>query len=96
MELAAVLERLRAIRPQLAERGVCRLLVFGSVARGESHAASDVDLAVDFDRPIGLFAFAGVKRLVEEALQTKVDLVMLAGLRPAMRDSVLKEAVLAA
>ena len=60
------------------------LAVFGSVARGEARPDSDVDLLVEFDRPIGLFHFAGVQRRLAQWLGVEeVDLVL--------RDSVIEE-----
>jgi predicted nucleotidyltransferase len=53
-----VLARLAAHWPELTERGVARLAVFGSVGRDEARADSDVDLLVEFDRPVGLFTFS--------------------------------------
>lgn len=96
MDLQAVLSRLHSLAPELKEAGVRSLFVFGSVARGESDAASDVDLAVEFSRPIGLFEFSGLKLRLEEVLGCKVDLVMPSGLRPEVRDSLMRDAVRAA
>jgi len=42
-----VLQTLRALEPELRAVGVCHVSVFGSVARGDDSASSDVDLAVD-------------------------------------------------
>lgn len=41
--------------------GVKSLMIFGSVARDEARTDSDVDLLVEFDRPVGLFTFVGLK-----------------------------------
>jgi uncharacterized protein len=46
----------------LQEFGVSSLMLFGSVARDEARPDSDVDLLVEFDRPVGLFAFVRLKR----------------------------------
>jgi predicted nucleotidyltransferase len=42
--------------------GVRSLDLFGSVARGDAGPGSDVDLLVEFDRPVGLFHFFRVQR----------------------------------
>jgi len=70
-----VIQRLGASRGELATLGVRSLDMFGSVARGEAGPDSDVDLLVDFDKPIGLFHFFRVQRRLEEVLGCPVDLV---------------------
>jgi predicted nucleotidyltransferase len=57
--------------------GVKSLAWFGSLARDEATAISDVDLLVEFDRPVGLFHFCTVQHHLEDLLKVdKVDLVM--------------------
>jgi predicted nucleotidyltransferase len=92
MNIADVSARLAPCREELARLGVARLMVFGSVARGEAGPDSDVDVLVDFDRPVGLFAFAGLKRRLEEIVGRRVDLVTRGGLRPELRSAILAEA----
>jgi len=73
------LTTLRGLKPYLHERwGVTRLAVFGSVARGEADLSSDVDLVVDFDRPIGL-RFMELCNYLEESLGRRVDVLTLTG-----------------
>jgi uncharacterized protein len=80
-------------RPELGAMGVRSLDLFGSVARGEASPDSDVDLLVEFDRPIGLFHFFRVQHRLEEILGTRVDLVMRDAVKPQLRDRILAEAV---
>jgi len=58
-----VLRTLRTHESQLRLLGVSHAAVFGSVARGESSADSDIDVLVelDQDRPMGIFAYARLK-----------------------------------
>lgn len=51
------------------------LAFFGSVARGEESLKSDVDILVDFDDKLGLFAFVDLKKYLEILLKRDVDLV---------------------
>lgn len=69
---------------------VLRAWLFGSYARGEQTADSDVDLLVEFDHstPIGLFAYARMWRELQERLGLDVDLVEEGTLRPFAVDSV--------
>lgn len=88
-----VQRRLGGAQAELASLGVRTLDLFGSVARGEARSASDVDLLVDFDRPIGLFHFFRVQRRLEEILGCQVDLVMREAVKPQLRDRIFSEAV---
>ena len=80
-------------RDELAELGIRRLEIFGSVARGEASPTSDVDLLVEFDRAIGLFHFFRVQRRLEQILGCSVDLVMRDAVKPHLRDRIFREAV---
>ena len=73
--------------------GVKSMALFGSVARDEARPDSDVDLLVEFDRPVGLFAFIGLQQFLENLLGSKVDLGTLRSLKPRLKDSVLQEAI---
>jgi predicted nucleotidyltransferase len=88
-----VLQRLAETRAELANLGVRSLDLFGSVARGEAGADSDVDLLVEFDQPIGLFHFFRVQRRLEEILGCRVDLVMRDAVKRQLRDRIFSEAV---
>lgn len=87
------IRRLGSAKPELASLGVRSLDLFGSVARGEAGARSDVDLLVAFDRPIGLFHFFRVQRRLEEILGCRVDLVMRDAVKRQLRDRIFAEAV---
>lgn len=93
MHRREVQSRLREHRDELRSLHVRSLALFGSVVRGEEGGESDVDLLVEFDRPVGLFHFVEVKNRLEEILGAEVDLVSRGGLKPGVRDRVLSEAV---
>jgi predicted nucleotidyltransferase len=67
--------------------------VFGSVARGEATADSDVDLLVKPRRGCSLFDLGGLLEDLQELLGCRVDLVTEDGLKPRLRERVLKEAI---
>jgi predicted nucleotidyltransferase len=70
------------------------LALFGSVARDEASSTSDVDLLVEFDRPVGLLHFVGTHQYIERLLKAdKVDLVLRRAVLPELRDEILAEAV---
>ena len=92
-----VLRRLAQFAPELrSEHAVSTLAVFGSVARDVARHDSDVDLLVEFSRPVGLIAFNRLQIRLEEILGTRVDLTTRAALRDSMRDAILREAIRAA
>ena len=88
-----VIQTLVNHQEQLKRFAVSTLLLFGSVARDEAHAESDVDLLVEFEKPVGLFTFIELKEYLEEILNCSVDLGTPQSLRPHLREVVLKEAV---
>ncbi|MDT9200909.1 nucleotidyltransferase family protein [Limnospira fusiformis KN01] len=73
--------------------GVKSLMIFGSVARDEAHINSDVDLLVEFDRPVGLFTFVRLKRYLEEILERSVDLGTPDSLKLDLREPVFQKAI---
>jgi predicted nucleotidyltransferase len=93
MKQGEVLTVLNAHRLALQEFRVKSLMLFGSVARDEATVASDVDLLVEFEKPIGLLAFVRLQRYLETLLGCSVDLGTLSSLKSDLRESVLKEAV---
>ena len=85
--------RRRAIVDTAARRGAHNVRVFGSVARAEDTADSDIDLLVDLDEGVGLVGLAGLKRELTVLLGTSVDVVPADRLKPRVRAEVLAEAI---
>ena len=76
-----------------AAHDVTNLRVFGSVARGEDRADSDVDLLADLPPGMGLFGLGRVQAELEAILGAKVDLVPASDLKPTVRARVEPELV---
>jgi predicted nucleotidyltransferase len=95
MKRADILRILRAEQPGLREQyGVRSLALFGSAARDEAGPDSDVDVLVEFSRPITLFDLVAVQQHLERCLGVRrVDLVPRDSVYPAFRDDILREAV---
>lgn len=86
-------QRLRKSQPNLRDKfHVKRIDLFGSYARGEATPTSDVDLLVEFSQPIG-WEFIDLKEYIEHELGVTVDLVTPAGLRPQLKEKILREVV---
>lgn len=93
MDVNSISLLLHKHQADLDQFDVKSLAVFGSVARGEATETSDIDLLVEFNRPIGLFEYIRLKYYLETLIGSRVDLVTPDALHPALRDSILNEAV---
>ena len=90
-----VLATLRAHEPVLKAAGVTHLSLFGSTARGDRRADSDIDLLAAFDnaRRLSLLDIAGIEIQLGELLGQPVDLVEEGMLKPRVQKSVEAEAI---
>ena len=77
----------------IAALGVQSLYLFGSLAREDATAKSDVDLLVEFASPPGFDRYMGFKLYLEDLLNQPVDLVMKTALKPWARPTVEQEAI---
>jgi predicted nucleotidyltransferase len=83
---------LRERRNELAQNyGVAEIGVFGSCVRGDASADSDIDILVEFERPVGFFKFLELEEKLSEWLGGKVDLVTKAALKPRIGRRILSE-----
>ena len=90
-----VLEILRNHESELRLRGVSHAAVFGSVARGEAGAGSDIDVMVELDEhlAIGIFEYARLKLYINEILDGAADVVNRRTIKPLLRDNILRDAI---
>ena len=89
-----ILSRHRAAILRIAaEHGAKNVRVFGSRARGEGAAESDIDLLIDLDDGRSLLDLIGLEHAIEDLTRLEVDAVTTGGLSPYLRDRVLAEAV---
>ncbi|TDQ37673.1 nucleotidyltransferase family protein [Aureibacillus halotolerans] len=65
---------------------------FGSYARGEQNAISDIDILVELSKPIG-WKLADLHDFLEDLLDAKVDLVTVNALKPQLKEQILKEVI---
>jgi predicted nucleotidyltransferase len=95
MNSDSIIERLRDARAALQQRGVTHAALFGSIARGEGHPGSDIDILVDLDPAVvrTLFDYAGVKDCIAKLFDGPVDVVDREGLKPHVRPSATAEAI---
>jgi predicted nucleotidyltransferase len=94
MNKAAVLRLLQEEKPHLArEFGVTDLALFGSFARDDARAGSDIDVLVKFDGPATSRRYFGVQFYLEDLLGCPIDLVTDKALRPELRPYIEREAI---
>ena len=93
MTRRTVISRIRKHRAQLSELGVKSLSLFGSVARGEEHLGSDVDILVEFKDRATFDAYMDVKFYLEELLGCTVDLVTPEAIKPRMKPYITQDLV---
>ena len=78
-----IVGKLRRMRKSLHARGVVGLALFGSLARGEAQASSDIDLVADLD-PVAhltILDLIEIEQHLEEKLDRRVDLLSRQGLK---------------
>lgn len=97
MERDEVIATLRAHEPELKAAGIVRLSLFGSTARNEAGAGSDIDLLAAFDdaHRLSLLDLIGIENRLSDLLGRTVDLIEEGTLKPRSQRSVSREAVLA-
>ncbi len=94
MNLSQLIQQKRRQVLEIAEgHGARNVRLFGSVARGETTATSDLDLLIEMEPGRSLLDIIAIKQDLEELLGCKVDVVTEAAISPYLRDKVLHEAV---
>ena len=98
MERKQVILKISENRELLNRYGVKEIRLFGSVARDQATADSDIDLLVEFepDAHIGLFEFSRLKNELSQLLKCNVDLATPNSLHQNLKEQILKEAIHAA
>src|SRR3989338_5232177 len=95
MDITQILEAKKEDILQIAARhGARNVRVFGSAARGEARPDSDVDFLVDMEPGRSLLDMGGLLMDLRDLLGLEVDVVTEHGLKPRIRERVLKEAEL--
>ncbi len=88
---------LRILKQKSAEMakqfGVKSVLLFGSVARDAATPKSDVDLLVEFNRPVGYFGLFALQDYLEKLLGCRIDLGTPDSLKPYIRERVMGELI---
>jgi len=92
-EKSEIIALLQTNKPALfSNYPIKRLGIFGSVVRNDFNQDSDIDILVDFNKPVGI-EFIDLADELEKILQRKVDLVSLKGIKPRYLRSIEKDLI---
>ncbi|MEJ5227357.1 nucleotidyltransferase family protein [Thermodesulfovibrio sp.] len=93
--LSEIAEILQEKKELLREKyKVKEIGVFGSYVRGEQKESSDVDILVDFEKPVSLLKIVSLENYLSDLIGIKVEVVPKRDIRSELRESILREAVL--
>jgi uncharacterized protein len=95
MDRATAIAKLGQIADAVKARGATSLYLYGSTARDEAGAGSDLDLFIDYD-PTSRFNaldLVDIKLFLEEELHASIDLTTRDGLHPRLREKIEKSAM---
>lgn len=97
MNREQVISTLRDHEPELRQRGVLHVGLFGSIARGEATPASDIDILIELapGAPVGLFEYVGITQYLADLFPVHVDVANRRRLKPLVRPSAERDAIYA-
>jgi predicted nucleotidyltransferase len=86
-----ILSKLKELKPSLyKDFAVKEIGLFGSFADNTFNEESDIDILVEFERPIG-WKFFSLEMFLEETFNRKIDLVTKNALKDQIKVNILKE-----
>jgi len=93
-KIEAIKQKIEKQKSFIMERyNVKSIGIFGSYARGEERTDGDIDILVEFQQPIGIFAFMDLEEYLTVLIGIKVDLVSKKALKPRIGKHILQEVV---
>jgi uncharacterized protein len=95
MNRSEVVEKLKPHIPAIKAMGATSLYLYGSSARNEARAESDIDRFIDYDPAsrFNAFGLVGIKLILEEELHTPIAITTRDGLHPRLRERIEQSAV---
>ena len=85
---------LTSIKSDLYARySVKEIGIFGSYLSGNQKKSSDIDILVEYGKPVSLIEFVNLKNYLTDLLEIDVDLVMKKALKPNLGRRILREVV---
>ena len=94
MSKEQIRKKMKEQMPMLKKKyHVKKMGIFGSFAKGKQTKNSDIDILVEFNSPIGFFAFLEMENFLSKSLHRKVDLVSKKAVKKAVKKEILREVV---
>jgi predicted nucleotidyltransferase len=91
MDTIEVIDKLQQIKPYLQQEYAVKTLgLFGSFADNTCTDSSDIDIMVEFERPVG-WRFFTLEKYLEKAFNRKIDLVTVSALKEQMKPFILSQ-----
>ena len=78
----------KIVTPIARSFGIKRVYLFGSYAKGNANANSDVDLLIEKGTSMSLLKLSGMRQMVQEALDISVDLVTTSGIEEEFKNEI--------
>ena len=97
MDKNRIIATLREHQDELNRQGVLHAALFGSMARGDATAESDIDIMIDLDpaHGMGVFEYVGLKEYISGLFDIPVDVVDREGLYPYVKPAATMDAIYA-
>ncbi|MDY6952126.1 MAG: nucleotidyltransferase family protein [Thermodesulfobacteriota bacterium] len=94
MKLGSLIREQRENILKIAKaHGATNLKIFGSYARGDEQAGSDIDLLIELEPGRSLLDIIAIKQDIEDMINRRVDVVTAGALSPYIREEIVKEAI---
>jgi uncharacterized protein len=94
MDKNAILARLREHEPASRQRGVTHAALFGSRARGDNRADSDIDILVEIG-PMSLWGYVGLTQFIAGLFPDPIEVADRSRLKPFVRPAAERDAIYA-
>ena len=86
-------KKLTSLKPVLLQKyHVERIGYFGSFAKGNATETSDIDILLEFNKPVG-WEFFDIQDLLIDSLKRKIDLVSINAIKKQLKDSILQQTI---
>lgn len=88
-----IIKEIQALKPELVEKyHVTRIGLFGSFANGNPGEGSDIDILIDFEKPIG-WDFFKIEKMFEDRFNRKIDLITPSAIKPLFKNNILNNII---
>ena len=83
----------KQIKDTLKNYPISKAAIFGSFARGEEDANSDIDILIQTSKPVSMFLLLRLENELSKLTQRKIDIIEYSAIKPSIKQNVLNEAI---